>query len=86
MEKVIVTPTAGDSLVIGKYLRGFDRRGNPVFAKGRETNSKVEAVYEDGKVRSVEGDVFEVMLAKRATTFKTKQGVKHYPAQWKTVA
>lgn len=86
MEKQTLLPKAGDSLVIGKYLSGFDRRGNPVMSNGRNANSLVAAVYEDGSVRSKEGDVFEVQLSKRPTTIKTKQGKRTLPAQWLTVA
>lgn len=88
-ETQIVKPLAGDSLLIGKYVTGFDRRGKAqvrTMPKGKEPHSSVNAVYEDGKVRSKEGDVFEVKLNKAPTSIKTKQGVKHLPAQWITVA
>lgn len=88
MQKQVITPMAGDSLLIGKYLTGFDRKGKPIFnkcAKGKEARSEVNAVYEDGRVRSQEGDVFRVQLNKRPTTVKGKQGTKHLPAQWVTV-
>lgn len=84
-----ILPVAGDSLLIGKYITGYDRKGKPQYrtvAKGKEFGSTVGAVYEDGKVRSKEGDVFEVALNKRPTKIKTKHGVKHLPAQWITVA
>lgn len=86
MEKQTVLPIEGDSLVIGKYLVGFDRKGNPRFSDGRKAQTKVSGVYEDGTVRSSEGDVFTVKLNKRATFIKTKEGRKFLPAQWLTVA
>ncbi|AKY02209.1 hypothetical protein AEO54_069 [Vibrio phage vB_VorS-PVo5] len=88
-QKVTLKPVAGDSLLIGKYQSGVDRKGKPVFRsmpKGKEQRSEVSAVYDDGRVRSEEGDVYTVKLQKRPTEVKTKQGVKHLPAQWITVA
>lgn len=87
-QKVTVKPVAGDALLIGRYITGFDRKGKAQYrtaAKGKEMKTSVEAVYEDGKVRSKEGDMFAVQLNKAATKIKTKQGVKHLPAQWITV-
>ncbi|BBL19260.1 hypothetical protein KIT04_091 [Vibrio phage KIT04] len=88
-QKVTLKPVAGDSLLIGKYQSGVDRKGKPVFRsmpKGKEQRSEVSAVYEDGRVRSAEGDVYSVKLHKRPTVIKTKQGKKYMPAQWITVA
>ncbi|AUG85095.1 hypothetical protein FDJ19_gp088 [Vibrio phage Ceto] len=88
-QKVTLKPVAGDALLIGKYQSGVDRKGKPVFRsmpKGKEPSTIVEAVFEDGRVRSKEGDVFEVRLNKRPTVIKTKQGEKALPAQWITVA
>lgn len=87
--KEILKPVAGDSLLIGKYQSGVDRKGKPVFRtmpKGKEQRTEVNAVYLDGKVRSAEGDVYTVRLNKRPTVIKTKQGKKALPAQWITVA
>lgn len=83
-----IQPSNGDSLLIGKYITGFNRKGQPVFTsypKGKEPQSKVDALYEDGTIRSAEGDVFAVRLLKSPTTFKTKEGVRHLPAQWITI-
>lgn len=88
-QKEILKPVAGDSLLIGKYQSGVDRKGNPVFRsmpKGKEQRTEVEAAYEDGRVRSKEGDVFHVKLNKRPTVIKVKEGRKVLPAQWITVA
>lgn len=86
MEKVIVKPQAGDSLIVEKYLTGFNRKGQPVMANGRGHKTEIAAVYEDGRVRSKEGDVFEVALRNGATKRKTKEGTRFLPAQWNTVA
>lgn len=54
---------AGDPLVIGKYLSGFDRKGKPVFRtlrKAQKESTFISAVYADGSVRSANGDVFKV--------------------------
>lgn len=63
MTKQVAKPQAGDQLVIGKYLSGFDRKGKPVFRnlrKAQKENTFVQAVYADSKVRSANGDVFNV--------------------------
>ncbi|AJF40848.1 hypothetical protein [Vibrio phage JSF12] len=86
---VVSKPVAGDVLLIGKVLRGLNRAGKPVFstsAKGFEPKTTIEAVYEDGRVRSKEGDVFEIRLLKPELEIKTKEGTKLLPAQWITVA
>lgn len=88
-QKETLKPVTGDSLLIGKYQSGVDRKGNPVFRsmpKGKEQRTLVDAAYEDGRVRSSEGDVYKVKLNKRPTKIKTSTGVKHLPAQWITVA
>lgn len=88
-QKEILKPVAGDSLLIAKYQSGVDRKGKPTFRsmpKGKEQRTVVEAVYEDGRVRSKEGDVFEVRLNKRPAVIKTPTGKKALPAQWATVA
>lgn len=69
-------PLVGDTLVIEKYHSSFVRKGNKVVRNVRPTNSVIDAVYEDGKIRSKEGDMFSVKL-KHAATDKQK-------AQWKT--
>lgn len=54
---------AGDTLVIGKFLSGFDRKGKPVYRtlrKAQKENTFISAVYADGSVRSAHGDVFKV--------------------------
>lgn len=75
--KETVLPQAGDSLVISKVHRGSDRQGRKVVRKVPETNSMVHVVYEDGRVRSKEGDVYIVALKHKATA--------KLRAQWVTV-
>lgn len=72
MKNVTVKPQAGDSLVVEKFMSG---KG---IKRVKPHNTKVEVVYEDGQVRSVEGDIFTVQLKHRATDKHT--------AQWVTVA
>lgn len=84
-QKVVVKPVAGDSLLIGKYLTGFNKHGKPQFRsfeKGKEPVSAVAAVYEDGSIKSKEGDIHEVRLLKPALV--TSKVTK--PAQWITIA
>jgi hypothetical protein len=56
-------PQVGDTLLFGKYLKGFNRRGQPVYSDGKEkVSDKVTGVYEDSSVRSSTGDTFKVRL------------------------
>lgn len=63
--KQTLKPASGDTLLIGKYQSGTDRKGSPVtrsMPKEKEARTVVSAVYADARVRSKEGDVFEVVL------------------------